>query len=279
MNHPDQPQRLNLKEEDYGGLDLSLKRWAVVSPPTGSSTQITPYRPPPTTAASFLTPETPTNIPTTSRNDGQDKTFKKEYESPSEAGPAPARTLFRPWDTPESLSPASDEAASSPTSSMTHSSPEEASKTASASASSPDVAGVPNRSPPSFPSQPSTSPTLHPIPFTVQPLVPFTVTSPSSAADNFAAFKSPTPVHGLEYSLAAPHPLKALENLTFQRPAKRKRVPEGAEASPLLAKKSRADSGNSREVEQQPCGVCGEPSTGQHYGAIVCEGCKVIKNF
>ena len=31
--------------------------------------------------------------------------------------------------------------------------------------------------------------------------------------------------------------------------------------------------------EDYDCGVCGSPSTGEHFGAITCEGCKVILKF
>ena len=175
-------------------------------------------------------------------------------ESPAHAQHLLPSSLFRPWDTPESLSPTSSNVPSlSPTSS----------NLASSETSSP-----PQLSPlSSLPSSPED--------------LPSSEISPSQAvySSNGTCLFKIEPLESVGQGVSQ-NDIISIKNenhddLDFisgkDRDRKRKRKIQTSAASPLLTKKSRSVT----KGDFPPCGVCGAASTGVHYGAAVCEGCKV----
>ena len=329
-------------------LDIARNNQVMYDEPLDLQTPKARLNPP----INLITPESPSTYPQV-KLDTPD--FKKEYESPPEN--TLRTTLFRPWDTPESLSPTSDNI--SPTSNqnsspptydglssssfkqtMFHVPPSNKSSaffagcTVTASSLEEPQAYNIYSSPLEVPSTPilpptsNTSPSFHyhfsntlqspsltplqrhslqsatqtsfftsPQTWDVSP--PFLGTSRTSPSPlsvtsyispstlSVSTFVSPLPVPTY-VSPPGASTISPPNLLLASRGMKRMRQ-DDVGASPTFAKKAKLESTPLKGSHATPlrgsrgplppCGVCDDPSTGQHYGAPVCEGCKVYYLF
>lgn len=232
----------------------------------------------------LITPESPTSnkiINLEKKNDNV------EFESPESNPP----TIFRPWDTPESLSPTSDNISPasdhiSPTSSNFYVSP------TSSTGISPSYTTIST-----VPSTPDLASNQTEFQFASNNIPPPAILE-SPISSSFLALYGPCPLlpptkRKMENIGASPYLTKRQKPeppLTISGPSKPRPIStppaitspyisSPSNATPYSKKPgsgSRRTGSGGRRASGTPCGVCGVPSTGFHYGASVCEGCKVF---
>ena len=278
------------------GLDLTYnnfypnpQQYSDSKPPIPLGDMETPRRGNVDPLLGLITPESPTSnkiINLEKKNDNV------EFESPESNPP----TIFRPWDTPESLSPTSDNISPasdhiSPTSSNFYVSPTSSTgiTTISIVPSTPDLASNQTEFQFAF-NQTEFQFASNNIP------PPAILESPISSS--FLALYGPCPLlpptkRKMENIGASPYLTKRQKPeppLTISGPSKPRPISTPpAITSPYISSPSiatpyskkpgsgsRRTGSGGRRASGTPCGVCGVPSTGFHYGASVCEGCKVF---
>ena len=233
----------------------------------------------------LITPESPTSSKIINLEKKNDKV---EYESPENNPP----TIFRPWDTPESLSPTSDNISPasdhiSPSSSNLYVSPTSSTgispsyTTISIVPSTPDLAS--NQKEFQFASNNIPPPAILESPISSSflalygpcPLLPPTKRKMENigASPNLTKRQKPEPLLTTSgpsnpRPTSTPPPLTSPDNPCTPCNATPSSKKPGSGSR-------RTGSGGTR-ASGTPCGVCGVPSTGFHYGASVCEGCKVF---
>ena len=231
-------------------------------------------------------------------------TPKQKQQQPS--------TLFRPWDTPESLSPTSTQHISPTSSSSTlNSSPVES----SLNSSPPQQLASLNSSPETDASPAETVISSSPLINRAQiktdikkecllesagsqenqvPATPFfslinTMQSPSFYSPFLPPYyfnpKSEFPKLNQQVSPLASRKRKFEEDLGASPNLQPKRSRLSYDISPLYSspggqRVAGTSPGSGERLGGGPCGVCKEATRpGQHYGAAVCEGCKVNKIY